>query len=105
MSNELILQATTGIYVACNAVRLLSYVPQIVAVGCEHSGAHAISLVTWSFWTLSNAATAVYCSTVINDLLLTSTMWGNAAGCFAVASLTMMKRQRYGWRRALRTAS
>ena len=100
MSNALLLQLITGIYVACNAVRLLSYVPQIIAVARENSGAHAISLVTWLFWTLSNASTAVYCSTVINDLLLTSTMWGNAAGCLAVASLTVMKRQRYGWVRA-----
>jgi len=100
MSNELLLEVITGIYVACNAVRLLSYVPQIVAVAREHSGAYAISLVTWLFWTLSNASTAVYCSTVIDDVLLTSTMWGNAAGCFAVASLTAMKRQRYGWERA-----
>lgn len=97
MSNALLLQLITGIYVACNAVRLLSYVPQIIAVARENSGAHAISLVTWLFWTLSNASTAVYCSTVINDVLLTSTMWGNAAGCLAVASLTVMKRQRYGW--------
>lgn len=100
MSNDLILQAVTGIYVACNAVRLLSYVPQIVAVARESSGAHAISLVTWFFWTLSNAATGVYCSTIVSDLLLAGVMWGNAAGCFAVASLTMMKRQRYGWARA-----
>ena len=105
MSNDLILQAVIGIYVACNAVRLLSYVPQIVAVAREHSGAHAISLATWFFWTLSNAATAIYCSTVINDLLLAGTMWGNAVGCFAVASLTVMKRQRYGWTRALSTTS
>ena len=100
MSNDLILQVITGIYVACNAVRLLSYVPQIVAVARENSGAHAISLVTWLFWTLSNAVTAVYCSTVVNDLLLTGMMWGNAAGCCAVASLTVMKRKRYGWVRA-----
>ncbi|HKO67635.1 MAG TPA: hypothetical protein VJU53_07510 [Burkholderiaceae bacterium] len=100
MSNTLLLQLITGIYVACNAVRLLSYVPQIIAVARENSGAHAISLVTWLFWTLSNASTAVYCSTVINDVLLTSTMWGNAAGCLAVVSLAVMKRQRYGWVRA-----
>lgn len=105
MSNDLILNAITGIYVACNAVRLLSYVPQIVAVVREPSGAYAISLFTWFFWTLSNAASAVYCSTVVNDFLLTGAMWGNAVGCFAVASLTFMKRQRYGWTRALSTAA
>lgn len=100
MEQDIFLQSVTAVYVACNAVRLLSYVPQIIAVARERSGAHALSLATWLFWTLSNASTAIYCSTVINDLLLASTMWGNAAGCMAVASLTMMKRQRYGWVRA-----
>ena len=38
---------------------------------------------------------------VVNDLLLAGTMWGNAAGCIAIASLTVMKRQRYGWRARL----
>lgn len=100
MTQELVLQAITGVYVACNAVRLLSYIPQIIAVSRERSGAHAISLATWLFWTLSNVATAIYCSTVIHDLLLATAMWGNACGCIAVASLTIAKRQRYGWTRA-----
>ncbi len=100
MSNDLLLQLVTGVYVACNAARLLAYVPQIVAVARENSGAHAISLVTWLFWTVSNISTAVYCATITMDALLTSMMCGNAAGCFAVASLTVMKRQRYGWARA-----
>jgi hypothetical protein len=97
MQQAVLLQSITAVYVACNAVRLLSYIPQIVAVARERSGAHALSLTTWFFWTLSNASTAIYCSTVINDVLLASTMWGNAAGCMAVASLTLLKRQRYGW--------
>lgn len=100
MTQDLLLQSITGIYVACNAVRLFSCVPQIIAVAREHSGAHAISLTTWLFWTLSNAATAIYCSTVIRDSLLAGINWGNAAGCMAVVSLTMMKRRRYGWVRA-----
>ncbi len=40
------------------------------------------------FLNAQQRATAVCCSTVVNDLLLTGTMGGNAAGCFAVASLT-----------------
>jgi len=99
MAQDLLLQSITTVYVACNAVRLFSYIPQIIAVARERSGAHALSLATWWFWTVSNAATAVYCSTIVSDMLLAGTMWGNAAGCLAVASLTVMKRQRYGWQR------
>ncbi|HVE90607.1 MAG TPA: hypothetical protein VNA44_13010 [Burkholderiaceae bacterium] len=99
MSNELILLVITALYTVCNALRLLSYVPQIVAVARENSGAHAISLVSWSFWLLSHAATALYCATVVKDPLLAAMMWGNTVGCAGVVTLTMMKRQRYGWRR------
>ena len=59
MSNESILLAITALYTVCNGLRLLSYVPQIVAVARENSGAHAISLVSWSSWLLSHAATAL----------------------------------------------
>lgn len=50
MSNDLILQLITAIYALCNTARLLSYVPQVVAVARENSGAHAISLTSWLFW-------------------------------------------------------
>lgn len=99
MSNDLILQSITGVYAISNALRLLSYVPQILAVAREHSGAHAISLASWVFWMFSHAATALYCAMVVNDSLLAGMMWGNAAGCFGVVALTMMKRRRYGWMR------
>lgn len=99
MSNELMLLAITALYTVCNALRLLSYVPQIVAVARENSGAHAISLMSWSFWLLSHAATALYCATVVKDPLLAAMMWGNTAGCVGVVALTVIKRHRYGWKR------
>lgn len=97
MSNALFLQTVTAIYTLCNAARLLSYVPQIIAVARENSGAHAISLASWIFWSISHAATALYCATVVHDPLLAGMMWGNTAGCFGVVMLTMLKRRRYGW--------
>ncbi len=97
MSNDLLLQLITGVYAACNAARLVSYVPQIIAVAREKSGAHAISLLSWSFWLLSHAATAVYCASVVKDPLLAAMMWGNTVGCLGVVTLTAIKRRRYGW--------
>ena len=47
-------------------------------------------VVTWLFWTLSNAATAVYCSTVIR-LRLPARCWGMRQDA-CVASLTVIKR-------------
>lgn len=97
MHGDVALQSITAVYAVCNALRLLSYVPQIVAVARENSGAHAISIASWLFWMLSHAVTAVYGNTVLNDLLLASMMWGNAAGCLGIVVLTVAKRQRYGW--------
>lgn len=96
MSGELTLQAITTIYAVCNALRVLSYVPQILAVARENSGAHAISLASWLFWFVSHAVTAVYGAAVLNDPLLAGMMWGNAAGCLAIAAITITKRRRYG---------
>ena len=100
MSNDLVLQSITAIYALCNAARLLSYVPQIVAVARETSGAYAISLVSWLFWLLSHVATALYSAVVVKDALLAGMMWGNAAGCLGVVLLTTVKRRQHGWLRA-----
>lgn len=90
----------TAIYATCSAVRILSYVPQMLAVARERSAAHAVSLVSWTFWSISHAATAVYGSVVTHDALLSAMMWSNAAGCSAIVALTVMKRRRYGLSRA-----
>jgi len=101
MSNELFVQLITAIYALCNAARLLSYGPQLIAVARENSGAYAVSLISWIFWTVSHAATAVYCMTVVNDPLLAGMMWGNTLGSAGVVLLTVLKRRRYGWIRVL----
>ena len=87
----------TAIYASCSAVRLFFYVPQMLAVARERSAAHAISLISWIFWTLSHAATAVYGCVVANDVLLSWMMWGNTLGCLGIVALTALKRRRYRW--------
>ena len=89
----------TVIYTACSAVRLLFYVPQMMAVARERSAAHAISLTSWTFWSISHAATAMYASTITNDVLLSAMMCGNAVGCIGIVAMTAIKRRRYGWSR------
>ena len=60
MTQELLLHSITAIYAVCNVVRLLFYVPQLLAVVRDPLDACAISLSTWTFWTLSHAVTTVY---------------------------------------------
>ena len=95
MPPDLLLTSITGAYALCNALRLLFYVPQMIAVMRDRCGARAISLATWGFWSFSHAVTAVYCATIAHDWLLAGMMWGNAIGSFAVAALAAVKRRQY----------
>jgi hypothetical protein len=93
----------TAIYATCNAIRLLSYGPQVVAIAREQSSVRAISLCTWSFWSFCHAVTAVYCYTVAADVLLSIMMCGNAIGSGIIVTLTTMKRFRHSSRGAHKT--
>jgi len=86
----------TAIYAFCSAVRLFFYVPQMLAVVRERSAAHAISLISWIFWALSHAATALYGHVVTHDALLGVMMWGNAR-LYGHRRAAALKRHRYGW--------
>ena len=86
----------TAIYTICNALRVLSYGPQMLAIAREQSSVRAISLCTWTFWSLCHAVTAVYCYAVAADVLLSVMMCGNALGSGVIVILTTMKRLRYG---------
>lgn len=99
MTQELLLHWITGIYAVCNVVRLLFYVPQLLAVVRDPLGACAISLSTWTFWTFSHAVTTVYCGMVVCDPLLAAMMLGNTVGSLAVVVLTARKRYGCGRRR------
>ena len=104
MTQELLLHSITAIYAVCNVVRLLFYVPQLLAVARDPLDACAISLSTWTFWTLSHAVTTVYCGMVVCDLLLAAMMFGNTVGSCAIVGLTAHKRFAHGRSRLSRDA-
>ncbi len=94
-STELIAVAF-GIF---NALRLVSYLPQIVAVARDRHGAMAISLLTWSIWIGANASAALYAWINVGDLTLALVSAFNAVCCLAVFVLAALKRVAR-WRRA-----
>jgi hypothetical protein len=87
-STELIAVAF-GIF---NALRLVSYLPQIVAVARDRHGAVAISLLCWAIWIGANASAALYARINVGDVALALVNAFNAACCLAVFALALQKR-------------
>jgi len=77
---------------ASNALRLVSYLPQIVAVARDRHGAATISVSCWSIWIGANVSTALYAWTHLDDISLVAMSVLNAAGCGTVLALALVKR-------------
>lgn len=93
--------AIAWIYLVTNAGRVITYVPQILAVLRATDGARAVSLLTWSSWVVSHAAAILYGVLVIGDTFFTAVSAINFACCTTVTLLAAQKR-RTGRPRALR---
>lgn len=81
-------------YTATNALRLLSYLPQIWCVAVDRTGAQAISCLSWNLWVAANGTTALYAWVLLHDPMLTLVNAGNAACCAIVVVITLAKRAR-----------
>ena len=79
-------------YLISNATRVLTYVPQIVAVWrCPH-GAISVSLMTWGSWAASNLTAVLYGALVVDDGFFVAISLINLIGCGAVTSIVCWKR-------------
>src|SRR5690606_35038343 len=81
-----------------NGLRLVSYLPQIVAVARDRNGARSISFSCWSIWIGANASTAAYAGLRLGDPALAAVGTFNAVCCATVLGIAACKRA--AWRRA-----
>jgi hypothetical protein len=89
------------VFGAFNALRIVSYLPQIRCVANDRHGASAISYLTWSIWTGANVSTSLYAALLLDDPWLTLIHAVNAVCCVVVVLLTVRQRRRFrGARRA-----
>ena len=85
------------IYLTINATRVISYVPQILAVWRCTDGALSVSLLTWGSWVLSHVAAMFYGVLVVRDLPFVLITLINLLGCSCVTAIVMQRRAQ--WRR------
>jgi hypothetical protein len=75
-----------------NALRLVSYFPQIVTVARDRHGAEAISVSCWSIWIGANTSACLYAWVNLGDVTMALMMGFNAACCTIVVALALCKR-------------
>jgi uncharacterized protein with PQ loop repeat len=92
-----VLHAITWLYFASNSARILTFIPQIVAVYRCRDGAKAISLITWGSWVVSHFFAVLY-AIVQKDLffLLVSIM--NFVCNLAVFCIVVQRRRDFSGR-------
>ncbi|MDG4549043.1 MAG: hypothetical protein P9F19_11495 [Candidatus Contendobacter sp.] len=90
--------AVFGAFTLVNSLRILAYVPQMLAAAKDTNGASGISYATWSLFLVSHLTTITYAAVYLGDALMALIFFGNALACLAVIAITFVKRRRHAAR-------
>lgn len=91
MSAESVVIVAFSITSAC---RLLAYMPQIVLLSNDSTGARSVSRTTWIMFFTANAATASYAAVVAADIAMVVVFVANTLCCGAIVALLYRSRWR-----------
>ncbi|HEY8567184.1 MAG TPA: hypothetical protein VIL65_16925 [Beijerinckiaceae bacterium] len=83
-------------FTACNTLRVLAYLPQILRILRDREGATAISYTTWGLFTVSNLSTVAYALATVQDMAMALVFGFNTLSCLAILGLTAWKRHHLG---------
>jgi hypothetical protein len=83
------------IYAIDGSILFLLYLPQILAVYRDRTGAQSISLATWGLWMVSSINTGLYAHFVSKDFLFTMMSIANFAGTAGVVAMTLVRRSQF----------
>ena len=93
-SGLLIPASIAWFYVLANALRVFTYMPQIIAAWRSQDGARALSLLTWSGWLVANLSSVLY-GVLLRDAFLTLVSLSNFAGCATVTVIAVHRRRSF----------
>ena len=80
-------------FAVTNSLRVVAYLPQIVRLIRDQSGAAAVSTCTWMLFLVSHVATAAYAGVVLEELWMCLVFVANALCSTAIVILTCMRRR------------
>ncbi len=95
------LGAIAWLYLVTNATRLVTYLPQIIAVWRCNDGARSVSVLTGGSWVLSQGTAMLYGMLVLRDLPFVLISVINFLGCACVTAIALRRRAQWKRMRAL----
>jgi len=91
-------EITLVLFAACNSVRVVAYVPQILKAATDKNGASSISFMTWSLFLLAHLSTVAYALVNRSDWTLAACFTINAVCCIAILAIAYWKRRSHAKR-------
>jgi hypothetical protein len=79
-------------FTALNAVRVVSYIPQMLKIFRDRHGSEAVSITTWMLFGLSHLSTVMYAIAVPGDYYMAAVFSANAICCGFIVLLTRRSR-------------
>ena len=86
---------TFAMFAACNAIRLVAYLPQIHKAAKDLNGASSVSCTTWTLFLLGHLSTVAYALVNRSDWVLAACFASNAVCCIAILAVVNWKRRNY----------
>src|SRR5262245_57825045 len=86
-------EITLALFAACNSVRVVAYVPQILKAAADKNGASSISCTTWTLFLIAHISTVAYALVNRSDWGLAACFTVNAICCVAILGIAYWKRR------------
>jgi uncharacterized protein with PQ loop repeat len=88
-------EITLALFAACNSIRVVAYIPQILKAATDKNGASSISCTTWTLFLIAHVSTVAYALINRADWGLAACFAVNAVCCVAILAVAYWKRRNH----------